>query len=309
MTKLLNGKKMNDIILVEYNKAGDNMGKNIMRFFPILLALCILVDIVGLFVTDISANAWITVKSISTIIDSISISLVVFYVAIKKDDMAFGKIGLAVLLLYVAIELISIIAFKTFDLNIKYIKVYSVVITIERIIGYVINCLRYWCILELISECASGSRTELIKIGAEITIAIFYLFSVIILLAEIDYTATFYKLNNIVYSLFELAVLTFIVYQVLDNEEKTVLAPTPVEQSSESNPFADNKPKFRNPALEEQEARIKAQQEAENMAASTPTQQSIPSNIPEQNTGVQTNPTVPDVNVNQSVTQDNQINQ
>ena len=67
--------------------------------------------------------------------------------------------------------------------------------------------------------------------------------------------------------------------------------------------------KFTNPALEEQDARIKAQQEAENMAASTPVQESIPSNNPEENSGVQTNPTVTDVNVNQSVTQDNQINQ
>ena len=269
------------------------MSNKVMKFIPLLLIVLVIVDSLPMFVKsmDYTTTTWIV--TISTMAIAAITSFIIFYADLKRNDSSISVFGMIAVGIFVVLTIINLILAKTMSSSGDFI----VASTISKLISTtaaVLTTLRYVSIANLVSIENNSSTTNLFKTGAVISAAIIGVYGVVTSWTTVDITIT--NIATVTQSIFTVMIYSFILMQVIEAEEMLNKKATEVQQqpqqapqqqfqaqqAPENNMFASNTPKFRNPALEAQEARIKEQQmnQQVNSTPTTPSFQIVNNNQP-----------------------------
>ncbi|MBR2828707.1 MAG: hypothetical protein IKE70_05700, partial [Bacilli bacterium] len=147
------------------------MDKKIVRFFPLFLVICFILDIVITNMSVDSKGIWIYIMEFLSFVDLYAISTTIFYIDYKKNGSIFSIIGLIGIVLYFLTTIASILFVK--NINITDISSLSNIMdkagtigTITIILSQAISCLKYLSIISLISINLNNSITDLTRKGA-----------------------------------------------------------------------------------------------------------------------------------------------
>lgn len=269
------------------------MDKKIIRFFPLFLILCLLLDIVLANITVDSKGIWFYIIEFVSFVDIFAVTGVIFYIDHKKNESISSIIGLIGIAISFIVTVVSIILAKNIDVSdlsslTKITNQAKTMRNISTVLAQTISCLKYLSIINLISVNLNNSITDLSRKGSIITNIIHHALKIYITLGNISTKNFLYKASNYTFRIFEIMMLTFIIYQFLSEEEShinddvrdiqntiskinnntvgmnmsmsmnnnlntmnTNQVPIPTPQATSSHEI-----KFRNPALEEQQRRL-----------------------------------------------------
>lgn len=274
------------------------MDKKIIRFFPLFLILCLILDIVLSNITADSKGIWLYIIDFLSLIDIFAVTFVIFYIDHKKNESISSIIGLIGIALSFIVTVVSIILAKNIDVSnlsslSKIANQSKTMRNISTILNQTISCLKYLSIINLISVNLNNSITNLSRKGAMLTNIIHHALQLYIILGEVSTKNFLYKASNYTFKVFEILMLTFIIYQFLSEEESHINDDVRDIQNTISkinnntigmnmsmnnniNTISINQPqmvpqtppvanssheiKFRNPALEEQQRRLKEEE-------------------------------------------------
>ena len=268
------------------------MSNKIMKFIPLLLIGLVIVDSLPMFVKsmDYTTTTWIV--TISTMAIAAITSFIIFYADLKRNDSSISVFGMIAVGIFIVLTIINLILAKTMSSSGDFI-VASIISKLISTTAAVLTTLRYVSIANLVSIENNSSTTNLFKTGAVISAALIGVFGVVTSWTTVDITIT--NIATLTQSIFTVMIYSFILMQVIEAEEMLNRKATEVteqpqqapqqqfqaQQAPENNMFSSSTPRFRNPALEAQEARIKEQQmQQTNNTPATPSFQIVNNNQP-----------------------------
>lgn len=213
-----------------------NMEKNTVKYIPILLIGCLLIDAINIFISTSTSIGMGILKTFSTLIITSSIAFLIFYSDLKKKNSDLAKVGLLCVAGYILLTIIYIIASQTMNLSFV-----SVVHKIQYTLANFVNCFKYLSIIHLISEKTNNPIAEKAQTGAVITNILYYFLCIIAVWISIDKDSIFYKITTLTYDAFRLCVITFILYQLLDSKELQEVQQIPQQMNNTGmNPMMNN---------------------------------------------------------------------
>lgn len=255
------------------------MKKNIIKAIPILFIICIIIECLNKFISPTpDYMKYITI--ISTVMSVFALPILIFLWDITKNDSGAGKLGLVLLGIYFILAIITTVAFNvdsisSFDSLEKYqamAKTYKVFSNIESSVLVLINGLSYLCIIRLLSKKSNDSLVEKVQVVAILSTILYYGFRLLNVWASFDYDSVMYKLPSIFDSLMMYSIISFALMQLVDDtptlDEVASASPaaqvgslvnstgfgTAGMQQGTMDGGLSSTPRFRNPALEQQEA-------------------------------------------------------
>jgi len=278
------------------------MNNKILKFIPLVLLASLIAEIIPMVAKDlnISTTSW-TILLPELLFTGI-ISFIIFYADMQRNNSTIDSFGMITIVIYAILTIIYMAMIQ----NITSIDDIKTVGTIQKLTATttsILLTLKYIAITNLVSLENNSKYTDVLK---KITIAV----AVATGLIGILFTWGAIKVNTAIYviyamsdNIFKAAIYSFILIQVIEANEnlnkkveeipqQTVETP-PVPETN--NMFSSNTPKFRNPALEAQEARLAEQkraQEALTNQQAIPQQQPVPASPQPvvNNTTLQQNP-------------------
>lgn len=266
------------------------MDKKIVKILPIIL---IIIAIASTICSSIKGSSSISTHIIiaETILMTYVASFLVFYVDFRKNKSILsiiGLIGIGICFILAILYYIKSNNMSKMDYD-SIMNAHKNINTIRKLyttMDQIVNSLRLVVIIGLISIKVEDSITKLSKKSSFVAIIISLIINIYMVWKSVETTSFVYRLGGLFSNLTTILVFAFIIFQLFAEEEKEVPSNTNTEVSVSTPPqpssyaFSMNGPKFRNPALEEQEARIaaeKAQREAlQQMTNNIPQQSSIP---------------------------------
>ena len=248
------------------------MSKSVAKIFPNLLIACLIIDAINTFSTGTVSTVMNVLGAASTMIGACSLALLVFYVDLEKNNSDMTKAGFASILLYIIFSVIYMITLKNGSFNVA-----STMHKLQSTSIHIVHFLQYTTILKLISVPISDPIGSKAQMGAFVMNGVRYLLLIIMAWVTIKINSPVYKISSLIYDAFVLLVITFVIYQTLEgsstNEGMVQAQPQqPLgnnglqqpQQNQQATGFSTT-PKFRNPALEQQEAMFAAQNQQQMM--------------------------------------------
>ena len=262
------------------------MTKNAIKAIPILFVLCIIIECLEKFLSPTpDFMSYLTIFSAA--MSAFALPLLVFLWDSIKNNSGAGKFGIVLMVLYVVLTIIltfflKIDTLSSIDSMEKYktlIKVISVSNKVHSSILVLINGLSYFCIIRLLSRKSADSLIEKVQVVAILSTVLYYGMRLLQVWVSFDYDSIMYKIPYILEYLVKYSIVSFALMQVVDDTptvEEVASAPAPAQvgslvnstgfgttnmQQNESGGMSAT-PRFRNPALEQQEAMF-AQQQAQ----------------------------------------------
>ena len=252
------------------------MEKKLIKVLPILLIAIVIINAICSSINNIPDTVETYITLAKTVLITYLTSFIVFYVDFKKNKSAMsilGLVGIAVCIILTIIYTVKVNSdIKTTNYH-EIKKIYESVKTYSKLqmtVTQIIGLLRLIVIIRLISINTTDSIAQLSKAGAYLTLIINKLINTVGIWKEIETKSFIYKVGDVSGDLCTILVVTFIIFQLLAEEEKELLTKEKIEE-----PIPEQKPiglppsnglSFRNPAQEELDARIaaeKAQQKLE----------------------------------------------
>ena len=133
---------------------------------------------------------------------------------------------------------------------------------IEETITYVIDMLKYFSMVSIMNHKINDQIATISQIGVYLSSFVYYMINIGLVFVT-EKTPDFIRIiSKTSYRLINICIFTFVIYQLFA-EEELKLAQVAEEKPKEApNPqaFQTNGPRFRNPALEAQQARLAQQQ-------------------------------------------------
>lgn len=232
------------------------MSNKIMRYLPIILILFLVIDGINIWVNS-DSKVLLYLGVASTLVGTITIPFLIFYVHLEENTNPIALIGILSLVAYIIMSIIYTISFKNLDID-KWDQL-NTMHRIQQTIASVINVLKYIAIIQLIDKKSNKTITIFSKYGAMLAISIYYLLQIIYYWIEKTNGAeNIYNWQTLLHKFFEICVFAFVIYQMFDEKEEILVKremPT-TTGTNQPKPSFDTTPKFRNPALEAQEAII-----------------------------------------------------
>lgn len=248
------------------------MSKSVAKFFPILLIACLIIDAINTFSTGTVSTVMNVLGAASTMIGACSLALLVFYVDLEKNNSDMAKAGFASILLYIVFSVIYMITLKNGSFSVA-----STMHKLQSTSIHIVHFLQYTTILKLISAPISDPIGSKAQMGAFVMNGVRYLVLIIMVWVTIKIDSPVYKISGLIYDAFVLLVITFVIYQTLEGSSTNegMIQPQPQQplgnnglqqpqQNQQATGFSTT-PKFRNPALEQQEAMFAAQNQQQMM--------------------------------------------
>lgn len=266
------------------------MSNKVMKFIPLVLIISVIVDTLPLFVKGIDYTTSTWMVTISTLVLAAITSFIIFYADLKRNDSTISVFGMVAVGILVVLTITNMILAKTMS-SMTDLTVARIISRLMATTTSVVAALRYISITNLISLENNSSTTNIFKTGAVISASLIGLFGIITAWSTTT-NITVVNLATVTQSVFKVMIYSFILMQIVEKDEMLNRKATEVQQqpqqapqeqfqqqAPENNMFASNTPKFRNPALEAQEARIKEQQ-MNQQVNSTPSFQIVNNNQP-----------------------------
>lgn len=259
------------------------MGKTIVKLLPVVFLLILAATILVASDIKMSTDLKIVIAFLETIVSTTIIELLIFFVDFKKNKSIVSIAGFISLLVYVAIAIIVVVmAHKTMkNLDFSAIqKFYEKVEKLQRVEGIaleVIAILKYYSIFNLISISTDDVLVIISKISAYVSVLVYHGLCMGEKLSDF-----LTKVKSVSKEVIPIAIFAFVVYQLFAEEEQQTREV--IEESSQDKPKTDfstsNGPRFRNPALEAQQARLAEQQNQANQSPQNPMGQTQQMNQP-----------------------------
>ena len=259
------------------------MGKTIVKLLPVVFLLILAATILVASDIKMSTDLKIVIAFLETIVSTTIIELLIFFVDFKKNKSIVSIAGFISLLVYVAIAIIVVVmAHKTMkNLDFSAIqKFYEKVEKLQRVEGIaleVIAILKYYSIFNLISISTDDVLVVVSKISAYVSVLVYHGLCMGEKLSDF-----LTKVKSVSKEVIPIAIFAFVVYQLFAEEEQQTREV--IEESSQDKPKTDfstsNGPRFRNPALEAQQARLAEQQNQANQSPQNPMGQTQQMNQP-----------------------------
>ena len=259
------------------------MGKTIVKLLPVVFLLILAATILVASDIKMSMDLKIVIAFLETIVSTTIIELLIFFVDFKKNKSIVSIAGFISLLVYVAIAIIVVVmAHKTMkNLDFSAIqKFYEKVEKLQRVEGIaleVIAILKYYSIFNLISISTDDVLVIISKISAYVSVLVYHGLCMGEKLSDF-----LTKVKSVSKEVIPIAIFAFVVYQLFAEEEQQTREV--IEESSQDKPKTDfstsNGPRFRNPALEAQQARLAEQQNQANQSPQNPMGQTQQMNQP-----------------------------
>ena len=259
------------------------MGKTIVKLLPVVFLLILTATILVASDIKMSTDLKIVIAFLETIVSTTIIELLIFFVDFKKNKSIVSIAGFISLLVYVAIAIIVVVmAHKTMkNLDFSAIqKFYEKVEKLQRVEGIaleVIAILKYYSIFNLISISTDDVLVIISKISAYVSVLVYHGLCMGEKLSDF-----LTKVKSVSKEVIPIAIFAFVVYQLFAEEEQQTREV--IEESSQDKPKTDfstsNGPRFRNPALEAQQARLAEQQNQANQSPQNPMGQTQQMNQP-----------------------------
>lgn len=261
------------------------MNNKIIKFIPLLLVASIIAEIIPSIISDLSISASFWMVGIAAIVFSATIAFIIFYADLKRNNSPSASIGMFVTVIYVIAAFITLIVTKNATLG-DY-KTIGNLAKFQVTLTGILEALRYMSIISLISIENKSSTTQLFKTGALISAGVLGIVEIASAWASIEVAIYLPKILAVTKEVLQVMIYSYILLQVIESDEnpkiEQEIVKTPQNQepqaqfnnmviSNTPNTFT-NTPKFRNPALEEQEARIKAEQMQRAAMTQNPTPQ------------------------------------
>ena len=243
------------------------MGKTIVKLLPVVFLLILTATILVASDIKMSTDLKIVIAFLETIVSTTIIELLIFFVDFKKNKSIVSIAGFISLLVYVVIAIIVVVmAHKTMkNLDFSAIqKFYEKVEKLQRVEGIaleVIAILKYYSIFNLISISTDDVLVIISKISAYVSVLVYHGLCMGEKLSDF-----LTKVKSVSKEVIPIAIFAFVVYQLFAEEEQQTREA--IENSPQEKPKTDfstsNGPRFRNPALEAQQARLAEQQNQAN---------------------------------------------
>ena len=259
------------------------MGKTIVKLLPVVFLLILTATILVASDIKMSMDLKIVIAFLETIVSTTIIELLIFFVDFKKNKSIVSIAGFISLLVYVVIAIIVVVmAHKTMkNLDFSAIqKFYEKVEKLQRVEGIaleVIAILKYYSIFNLISISTDDVLVIISKISAYVSVLVYHGLCMGEKLSDF-----LTKVKSVSKEVIPIAIFAFVVYQLFAEEEQQTREV--IEESSQDKPKTDfstsNGPRFRNPALEAQQARLAEQQNQANQSPQNPMGQTQQMNQP-----------------------------
>ena len=223
------------------------MDKKIMKIMPIVFILILIASVINSLDIDLPSKLSTGILYTETLVTSLIIEFLIFYYDYKKNKSAVSIIGLLGIALYIIISIVYLVisnnSIKNLDMNSlqSYMKLSKAILNIEETITYVIDMLKYFSMLSIMNHKINDQIATISQIGVYLSSFVYYMINI---------------------GLINICIFTFVIYQLFA-EEELKLAQVAEEKPKEApNPqaFQTNGPRFRNPALEAQQARLAQQQ-------------------------------------------------
>ncbi len=252
-----------------------------------MILISVIAKIIGMFdiETDMNSNLALVLAFILLVAETCAIPAIVFYADRNKNDSLSPLAGYICIGLYFIIVIAYLVVLKskatttftsTAELNDFYDKMQKYK-NFQELAKNLVLVFEYVSIVNLLQFKSLNSKSQMMRVFAYLGAFIFFVLSTVLIWKTEDNTKLQYSVE-IAKSAYYLFLALFITFQAMGDGE--VLAPatevplTNSVQNSIETPASTNqepifgnsasgKPKFRNPALEEQEARIAAQKAAQ----------------------------------------------
>lgn len=259
------------------------MGKTIVKLLPVVFLLILAATILVASDVKMSTDLKIVIAFLETIVSTTIIELLIFFVDFKKNKSIVSIAGFISLLVYVVIAIIVVVmAHKTmknldFTAIQKFYEKVEKFQRVEEIALEVIAILKYYSIFNLISISTDDVLVIISKISAYVSVLVYHGLCMGEKLSDF-----LTKVKSVSKELIPIAIFAFVVYQLFAEEEQQTREV--IEESSQDKPKTDfstsNGPRFRNPALEAQQARLAEQQNQANQSPQNPMGQTQQMNQP-----------------------------
>ena len=264
------------------------MTKNAIKAIPLLFVVCIIIECLDKFISPApDFMKYLTI--ISTVMSVFALPILIFLWDSIRNNSGAGKLGMVLLGIYLILAIITTFVLKTsslstFDSLEKYqsaFKTYKLFSQIQSSVLVLINGLSYICIIRLLCKKTADSLVEKVQVLAILSTVLYYGFKLLNVWASFDYDSVMYKLPAIFDSVMMYSIISFALMQLVDDTptlEEVAAAPAPaqvgslvnstgfgMQQQSSMSGGVSSTPRFRNPALEQQEAMFaqQAQQQAQ----------------------------------------------
>ncbi|MBQ6404934.1 MAG: hypothetical protein IJJ63_02655 [Bacilli bacterium] len=244
------------------------MDKKIMKIMPIVFILILIASIINSLDIDLPSKLSTGILYTETLVTSLIMEFLIFYYDYKKNKSAVSIIGLLGIALYIIISIVYLVisnnSIKNLDMNSlqSYMKLSKAILNIEETITYVIDMLKYFSMLSIMNHKTNNQIATISQIGVYLSSFVYYMINIGLVFVT-EKTPDFIRIiSKTSYRLINICIFTFVIYQLFA-EEELKLAQVAEEKPKEApNPqaFQTNGPRFRNPALEAQQARLAQQQ-------------------------------------------------
>ena len=244
------------------------MNNKIIKFVPLLLVASVIAEIIPLIIKDLSLTTSFWIIGITSMVFAITIAFIIFYADLKRNNSVIASIGMFVTVIYAISTIIALVSSRNMT-SLSDLETAANLAKFQATLTAILEALRYMSITNLVSLENNSNTTSLFKNGTLISAGLLGLLGVISAWSTVTIDSKLPEIISITRDVFKTMIYSFIFIQVVEAEEninKKVAEPVQEQsqlqqpQQDTNNIFMSNTPKFRNPALEEQEARIKAQQ-------------------------------------------------
>lgn len=244
------------------------MDKKLMKIMPIIFILVLIASIVESLWEDMPSQLSTGIVYTETMVATLILELLIFYYDYKKNKSAVSIIGLMGIALYIIISLVYLIMSKTAAKNVdidslqSYIKTTRIILNIEQITSYIVSMLKYFSMVNIMSHKTNDQIVSMSQIGVYLSAFAYYMINIVLIFI----TENVPKFVNIIsknsYRLINIFLFTFVIYQYFAEEDLKIAEATEekVKELTKNQAFQPNGPRFRNPALEAQQARLAQQQ-------------------------------------------------
>ncbi len=265
------------------------MTKNAIKAIPILFIVCIIIECMHEFIVPTpDYMKYLTV--LYTVMSAFALPLLIFIWDGIKNNSGAGKFGLLLLGLYLVLTIVltffikgsSMLLYSTEEQFASTYKLYTVLSKVQSSVLILINGFCYFCIIRLLSKKSADPIIEKVQVVAILSTVLYYGLTLLKVWVSFGYESIMYKLPDILESLMRFSIISFALMQVVDDTptvEEVASAPAPAQvgslvnstgfgatsmQQSSASDGLSTTPRFRNPALEQQEAMFaqQAQQQA-----------------------------------------------
>lgn len=252
------------------------MTKKAIKIIPLILVICLIIDAINLFVPD-TPKFMSYLAIFSTVGGLFATSLLVFIWDIIRNNSDLAKFGLVLIIVYAVLSFVLNLVFKKALTDGGSIDLYSILSKIQSTVLVLINGLNYYCITRLLSKKSNDSLIQKVQVISTIAILAYCGSKLIRVWGSFDMDSFMYKLPSLLDSIMIYSIVSFAILQLVDDtptlEEVAakpqlatgtvtngITAPNAFQQNT--NGGMSTTPRFRNPALEQQEAMF-AQQQAQ----------------------------------------------